>query len=121
MQIRGDSLCGVPVLAITGDVDHSTAPDLDRAIRDTLRPDDPRLMVDLSSCRYIDSGGLAVFLYLVRRVRSNGWLGVIGADPNLSRLFEIVGLTQEPGFRMFAGTEEAAAELGKQAGAQLRC
>lgn len=115
MQIREDSLCGVPVLAITGDVDHSTAPDLDRAVQETLRPDDPRLIVDLSSCRYIDSGGLAVFLYLVRRIRPHGWLGVIGADRNLHRLFEIVGLIQEPGFRMFAGAEEAAAVLGKQA------
>ncbi len=115
MQIRGDSLCGVPVLAITGDVDHSTASDLDSAVRHAFQPDDPRILLDLSSCRYIDSGGLAVFLYLVRRIRSQGWLGVIGADQNLSRLFEIVGLIQEPGFRMFTGAEEAAAALGKQA------
>lgn len=115
MQIRGDSLCGLPVLAVTGDVDHSTAPDFGRAVRDTLQSDDPRLIVDLSSCRYIDSGGLAVFLHLVRRIRSDGWLGVMGADRNLYRLFEIVGLMQEPGFRVFTGAEDAAAVLGKQA------
>jgi anti-sigma B factor antagonist len=112
VQIRGDSLCGVPVLAITGDVDHATAPALDQAVRDVLQTDDLRLIVDLTSCRYIDSGGLAVFLYLVRRIRSQGWLGVIGADPNLYRLFEIVGLTQEPGFRVFAGADDVVALLG---------
>ena len=112
MEIRGDSLLGVPLLAITGDVDHSTAPDLDRAIRDALHADDPRLVMDLTSCSYIDSGGLAVFLYLVRGLRADGWLGVVGADRNIYRLFEIVGLTREPGLRMFDRVEEAAAMVG---------
>jgi len=112
MEIRGDSLGGVTLLVITGDVDHSTAPDLDRAVRDALQEDDPRLIIDLTSCRYIDSGGLSVLLYLVRCTRSHGWLGVIGADRNLCRLFETIGLLQEPAFRMFAGTEEAAALAG---------
>jgi anti-sigma B factor antagonist len=112
MEIRGDSLLGVPLLAVTGDVDHSTAPELDRAVRDSLREDDPRLIVDLSSCSYIDSGGLAVFLSMMRRIRSEGWLAVLGADRNLHRLFEIVGLVQEPGFHMLAGREEATALAG---------
>jgi anti-sigma B factor antagonist len=109
MEIRGDSLHGVPLLAITGDVDHSTAPEFDRAIRQNLNPEDPRLLVDLSGCCYIDSGGLAVFLYLVREIRTEGWLGVIGADRNLKRLFQIVGLAQEPAFHMFADADGAAA------------
>jgi anti-sigma B factor antagonist len=108
MEICGDSLHGVPLLAITGDVDHSTALELDRAIRQNLKSDDSRLLVDLSGCRYIDSGGLAVFLYLVREIRTEGWLGVIGADRNLNRLFQIVGLTQEPAFHMLADADHAA-------------
>jgi anti-anti-sigma factor len=112
MEIHGDSLLGVPLLAISGDVDHSTAADLDRAVQENLRPDNQRLLVDLTSCRYIDSGGLAVFLYLARRLRSQGWLGVIGANRNVHRLFEIVGLMQEPGLRMFSRREEAAALIG---------
>ena len=112
MEIRGDSLHGVPLLAVLGDVDHSSAPDLDRAIRDALRDDDPRLVMDLTSCPYIDSGGLAVFLYLVRGLRSDGWLGIVGADRNIYRLFDIVGLMREPGFRMFDRVEEAEALVG---------
>jgi anti-anti-sigma factor len=112
MEIRGDSLLGVPLLAVTGDVDHSTAPELDRAVRNSLREGNPRLIVDLSSCRYIDSGGLAVFLFMVRRIRSEGWLAVLGADRNLHRLFEIVGLAHEPGFHMLAGLEEATVLAG---------
>jgi anti-sigma B factor antagonist len=115
MEIRGESLLGVPLLAISGDVDHSTASELDQAVQQTLAPEDQRLIVDLTSCRYIDSGGLAVFLYLARRVRPDGWLGVVGADRNIHRLFEIVGLMQEPGFRMFARREEAAALLAREA------
>lgn len=115
MEIRGDYLLGVPLLAISGDVDHSSAPVLDRAVQENLRADDQRLIVDLTSCRYIDSGGLAVFLNLARRLRSHGWLGVVGANRNVRRLFEIVGLMQEPGLRMFSRPEEAMALIGGQA------
>jgi anti-anti-sigma factor len=108
LELRAGSLLGVPVLAVSGDLDHSNALDLEKAAGNALQGDNERLLVDLSSCRYIDSGGLAVFLYLVRRLREQGWLGVIGADEDLHRLFEIVGLTQEPAFREVASREEAA-------------
>jgi anti-sigma B factor antagonist len=115
MEIHGDSLHGVPLLAISGDVDHSTAPALDQALKETLASGGQRLLVDLTECRYIDSGGLAVFLYLTRRIRPQGWLGVLGADKNVYRLFEIVGLVQEPTFRMFAGREDVATLLEQDA------
>ncbi len=111
MEIRGESLEGVPLLVVSGEVDHSTAGELELAVQESLRSGAQRLFVDLTSCRYIDSGGLAVFLYLVRRSQPTGWLGVIGADRNVQRLFEIVGLAQEPGLRMFSGRDEALALL----------
>jgi anti-sigma B factor antagonist len=115
MEIHEDSLHGVPLLAITGDVDHSTAPELDQALNKTLGSGKERLLVDLTGCRYVDSGGLAVFLYLARRIRPRGWLGVLGADRNVYRLFEIVGLMQEPTFRMFDRREDVAALLDQGA------
>ncbi len=113
MEIREDSLLGVPLLAISGDVDHFTAHDLDRAIQESLGPQGERVLVDLTSCGYIDSGGLAVFLYLATRFPPGGWLGVIGANGSIQRLFEIVGLMQEPGFRLFSRREDVAALVGQ--------
>ena len=109
MDIREDSLLGVPVLIVSGEIDHSSASDFDRSAQAHVCLGDHRLIVDLTSCRYIDSGGLAVFLYLARHLPARGWLAVVGADRNVSRLFQIIGLEQEPGFRMFSRLEEAAA------------
>jgi anti-anti-sigma factor len=109
MDIREDTLLGVPVLKISGEIDHSSASDFDCAAQAHICLGDHRLIVDLTSCRYIDSGGLAVFLHLTRQLPGRGWLAVVGADPNVSRLFQIVGLEQEPGFRKLSRLEEAAA------------
>ena len=88
MDIREDSLLGVPVLKISGEIDHSSASDFDRSAQAHTCLGDHRLIVDLTSCRYIDSGGLAVFLYLTRHLPALGWLAVVGADRNVRRLFQ---------------------------------
>ena len=111
MEILEASLSGVPILRITGEVDHYTSPLLDQAIQRVLPVDGSRLLLDLTDCDYLDSGGLAVLLLVVRRVRTQGWLGVIGANANLIRLFEIVGLKTEPGFRVFGDEKDASAAL----------
>ena len=36
-----------------------------------------QLLLDLTRCGYIDSGGLAVLIYLTRRLTPCGWLGVV--------------------------------------------
>jgi anti-sigma B factor antagonist len=115
MEIRGGILLGVPLLAVNGDIDHFTALELEKAVLKALPPDGSRLIVDLTSCSYIDSGGLAVLLHVVRRVRSGGWLAVVGANHNVRRLFEILGLLHEPGFRVLGGLDEAAALVGNAA------
>jgi anti-sigma B factor antagonist len=112
MEIRKEWLLGAPLLIVVGDVDHSTAWELDNTIQQSRQGDDSRLFVDLTGCDYIDSGGLAVFLSLAGKVRSDGFLGVIGAGRNIQRVFDIVGLTKEPGIRMFADQEQAAAGIG---------
>lgn len=107
MEILETSLFGVPLLRVTGEVDHYTSPVLDQAAANALRLDSSRLLLDLTGCLYLDSGGLAVLLSVVGRVRAKGWLGVIGANSRLLRLFEVVGLKTEPAFRAFGDREEA--------------
>jgi hypothetical protein len=59
------------------------------------------VLIDLTRCRYIDSGGLAVLFSGRRKLAPGGWLGIIGTDTNILRLLEIVGLTSGPGVRLF--------------------
>ena len=111
METIKTSLSGVPLLRVIGEVDHSTAPALDEVVQKALPLDDSHLILDLSECPYLDSGGLGVILMAVRKVQAGGWLGVIARNANLLRLFEISGLTTEPAFRIFAGPREASAVL----------
>ena len=74
MEVLETSLGRVPVLRVTGEIDHGTAPVFAEAVRKVLRPDGSRLLLDLSDCIYFDSGGLAVILSIVRDFRAQGWL-----------------------------------------------
>jgi anti-anti-sigma factor len=111
MEILQTSLSGMPLLRVTGDVDHSTSAELDAIARSAHSLDSSRLLVDFTSCPYMDSGGLGVLLTIMGVVRDKGWLGVIGPNPNLMRLFKITGLASDPAFLVFTHLEEASAAV----------
>ena len=111
MEVLESSLCGLPLLKVTGEVDHSAAPALEDSVQRGLRVNDMRLFVDFTDCSYLDSSGLSVLLCAVREVRGKGWVGAIAPGPNLLRLFELVGLTSVADFHVFSGSEEAEAAL----------
>jgi anti-anti-sigma factor len=69
------------------------------------------VLLDLSEVSYIDSGGLSVLFSVARRLRPDGWLGVIDPNPNIRRLLELVGLLVDPSFRVFADRQTAEREL----------
>ena len=114
MEIRESLLSGVPLLLVTGDVDHASSSALERAVRRAIAFDTGPLVIDLAECPYLDSGGLSVFLFAVRDAGEQGWLGVIGPNPSLLRLFEIVGLMSDPKFRIFRSQDEAATTLARK-------
>lgn len=108
MEVSQASLSGIPVLRVVGDVDHQAAAVFDEAVRDALAPDCGCLLLDLSDCPYLDSGGLGVILTVYRDMRDRGWVGVIGPNPNIRRLLELVGLLGADSFLVFGNEEEAA-------------
>jgi anti-anti-sigma factor len=101
-----DHLAGIPLLEIEGELDHSSADVFERSIHESLNGEGA-LLLDLTNCSYVDSGGLAVMIWATRNLRSGGWLGVIGCTKKVVRLLEIVGLTADPAFRMFADVPAA--------------
>lgn len=111
MEVFQASLSGIPLLRIVGDVDHFTSSALEAAAREALALDGGCLLFDLTAVPYLDSGGAGLFLALDRDMASGGWVGVIGANANLLRIFEIVGLTSRPSFRVFARADDASEAL----------
>lgn len=95
MQITERTEDNVPVVAITGDIDLETSPQL----RDFLKPmsskKTPLLLLDFSGVNYIDSSGLATLIEYFQAVQDfQGKLALASLSPRVKNVFEIVRLEQ---------------------------
>jgi anti-sigma B factor antagonist len=80
----------VPVIAVHGQADLHTAPELRNAITAALDGGAKGLVVDLSDATFIDSMTLGVLLGAVKRLRPRGGkLSIVCVDPHIRRIFEI--------------------------------
>ena len=78
------------VIAVHGQADLHTAPELRNAITAALDGGATGLVVDLSEATFIDSMTLGVLLGAVKRLRpSGGKVGIVCTDPHIRRIFEI--------------------------------
>jgi len=100
----------VGLVAVSGELDLYTAPDLEAAILSASDGQGPRLIVDLSAISFIDSTALGVLLKHVGRLAARGGsLIVVSNDPRIDRLLEITGLQERIAMR--ATLQEALDEL----------
>ena len=85
---------GSEILAVTGDVDAHTAPQLREALDAVLADDARKIVVDLGNVDLLDSTGLGVILGTVSRLRGvGGTLRVACPHSHVRRVFEITGVT----------------------------
>jgi anti-sigma B factor antagonist len=83
------------VVAVAGEIDLFTAPDLKAALSEALESGHTRIVVDLSQTTFLDSTALGVLIGAVKRLRSrDGVLTIVNSDPNIAKTFEITGLDQ---------------------------
>lgn len=81
------------VVAVTGQADLHTAPELRAAIGSAIDDGARRLVVDLTDTTFVDSMTLGVLLGGLRRLTPlSGQLAIACPDPNLRRVFEITSL-----------------------------
>jgi anti-anti-sigma factor len=111
MELSESRYLEVPLLEVHGEVDHAAGETL-RAASGRALGEENRIALDLKDCPYMDSGGLSVLLSLLSRVRPSGVLAVIAPDPDLRRIFEIVGLTRDSSFFVLSSTDELATLVG---------
>jgi anti-sigma B factor antagonist len=80
----------VVVIAVHGQADLHTAPELRTAMSSALDGGAKGLVVDLSEATFVDSTTLGVLLGAVKRLRpSGGKVSIVCADPHVRRIFEI--------------------------------
>lgn len=89
---EGDSV----IVAVAGEIDLSTADQLDAAIRDAEMTETNRIVVDLSALYFVDSTGLSVLLNAIKRSRRDGnRLSFVPSEhEGVTRLFALTGTSE---------------------------
>ena len=111
MEIIAYSFESIPLLSLAGDFDHASVSSFTEEAEKALGKDGNRLLLQLTDCPFVDSGGIGCLLSSLHKVRHRGWLGVIAPSPDVLRLLQIVGLTIDPNFRVFSGLDDVQAYL----------
>lgn len=85
----------VHVIAVSGEVDIFTAPELKRAMTAAMDAGARSVVIDLSETRFLDSTGLGVLIGAVKRLRLvDGRMLIVNHEPSTAKTFAITGLDQ---------------------------
>jgi anti-anti-sigma factor len=106
---------GVRVVAVRGELDLSTASDLETPLEDAVSSGDASVLIDLSECEFIDSTGIALIVRAWQRLDraangdGNGRVVICSANDQVRRVLEITGL--ELSIPIHGSKDEALAAL----------
>jgi anti-sigma B factor antagonist len=82
---------GVSVLRVSGYVDTTTSPDLERRLQALLREKRFHIVVDLAGVEYISSAGWGIFISEIREIREQGGdLKLAGMIPDVREVFDLL-------------------------------
>jgi anti-sigma B factor antagonist len=93
------------VVAVTGELDLSSAPSLKWTLVDLLEAGCNQLVVDLSLVTFMDSTALGVLIGVNRSLAVGARLAIVSENTNVLRIFELSGL--DGAFAIFATVDEA--------------
>jgi anti-sigma B factor antagonist len=80
------------VIAVTGELDLTTAPQLKWTLVDALEEGRSCLVVDLSATTFMDSTALGVLVGVNRSLGAGARLAIVCAGASLLRIFELSGV-----------------------------
>jgi anti-anti-sigma factor len=84
---------GEATVAVTGELDMSTAPELSRSLTEVLDRHPSRVTVDLGGLAFIDSTGLNLLARTSNQLKEHeGALALSHPTPPVRKVLEIVGL-----------------------------
>jgi len=107
LDIDVEERAGWTVIAVTGQLDVATAPELRQVLKEAQYDDHQHLIVDLAGLEFLDSFGLGVLVGGLRRARMRGGRFVL-AGPS-ARIREVLQITELD--RTFQLTADVAAVL----------
>jgi len=102
---------GVSILRVSGYVDTTTSPDLERRLQALLREKRYHVVVDLARVEYISSAGWGIFISEIREIREHGGdLKLAGMAPDVREAFDL--LEFENILQSYSDAELAVASFG---------
>jgi anti-sigma B factor antagonist len=106
---------GVRLLEVNGELDLSTATQLQEPLEEAVSSPKAAVLIDLSDCTFIDSTGIALVVRAWQRVDAGAGNGGEGGlvlccqNEQIRRVLEVTGL--EHSLRVFQTRDEAVAAL----------
>lgn len=86
------------MIAVRGELDLSTASDLEAPLEDAVATGDASVLIDLSACEFIDSTGIALIVRAWQRLdrkaegEGSGRVVICSLNDQVRRVLEITGL-----------------------------
>lgn len=114
-EVRCEARDGVRIVAVIGELDLSTAPELAESLEEAVSSPDSAMAIDLSDCGFIDSTGIALLVSTRKQLdgesrgSGRGRLALCGVDGQVRRVFDITGL--EPWLAVYPSLAEALTAL----------
>jgi anti-sigma B factor antagonist len=110
-RVEATSLDGLLALAVEGELDQGTAPELRSSLAEALGSGKQGVLVDLSRCGFIDSTGLSLLVEAKRRLADEDrQFGVCCPDDDVRRLLELTGIDRA--VTLYETRDDAVAALG---------
>lgn len=102
---------GIRALAVHGELDMDTAPELERGLEQALSESETSIMLDLSACEFIDSTGIALIVRTWQQIEEEEGRKLVLCCNNhqVRRLLKITGV--EGSISMHEQRDAALAEL----------
>lgn len=91
----GDLENGVRTISVRGELDLSTAPELEGPLDRALDSDEGSVLIDLTQCEFIDSTGIALIVRAWQRLQNGDHgrsLVLCSQNDQVRRVLEITGL-----------------------------
>jgi anti-anti-sigma factor len=116
VNINEGAVDGIPLIVVEGELDHDSKQVVLNAVKDIFRGAFPpqNLLVDLTDCTFLDSGGLSVLLSSLAQLPPDGWLGIVGASAGTNRVLEYTGFLDHEKVRFFSSLSDAAGTVARE-------
>lgn len=82
------------VITVEGELDMSTATDLERELEGPLNAGQAPLLIDLSLCEFIDSTGIALIVRSWQALDGDGRFALCGIGHQVKRVLDVTGLEE---------------------------